>query len=64
MAHPQKSIHWVKKKYKLASDEEAIEKLATWDAAKVQAQQCLSGEIDPRTLWTYNVVTKLWEKTS
>ena len=64
MAHSPKVINWAKTKYSLASDQEAIDKLDAWDAAKVQALQCLSGEIDPKSLWTYNVVTKLWEKTS
>lgn len=64
MAHPQNFIDWARNKYSLASDQEAIDKLDAWDAAREQAKQCLSGEIDPQSLWTYNVATKVWEKTS
>lgn len=63
MAHPQQFIDWVRSKYSLASDQEAIDKLDAWDAAREEARQCRAGEIDPHSLYSYNVVTKVWEKT-
>ena len=63
MAHSQQFIDWVRSKYSLASDQDATDKLDAWDAARAQVKQCLSREIEPNSLYSYNVVTKVWEKT-